>query len=72
MQLTCPNCRCTIDADTAAGAEALRCPACGSTFRLEADETGPWVAEGSSRPSASVEIGQTILEAALGHLVGAR
>jgi tetratricopeptide (TPR) repeat protein len=61
MQLTCPNCRCTIDAVTASAVDALRCPACGSTLRLDSEQTGPWSAAESSGPPVPVEIGQPIL-----------
>src|SRR5262245_23376622 len=69
MTLTCPSCQCAIDADTSAP-DVLSCPACGSTFRLEADRTGLWLAEDGSRPSAPVETSQAVAHYRIGERLG--
>jgi hypothetical protein len=66
MRLTCPNCRCVIEFPDAPAPEALCCPACGSTFRLEAEQTGPWAAADSPVQPGPVEVGQTVRHYRLG------
>jgi hypothetical protein len=60
MNLTCPNCRCTVEDVEASALEAMRCPDCGSTLRPGSEMTGPWIASGSTRKPGPVEVGQTI------------
>jgi serine/threonine protein kinase/Tol biopolymer transport system component len=56
VNLRCPHCQHPID-ETAAGApDELRCTACGSTFRLDRGETGPW----NPPQSRLLQSGQTI------------
>jgi eukaryotic-like serine/threonine-protein kinase len=70
MHVSCPNCQCAFDAVEALSPEAIRCPDCGSTFRLEPDKTGPWITSGSERQSSPVEIGQIISHYRLGDRLG--
>ena len=60
MQLICPNCQCMIENVEARSLEMIRCTACGSTFRLEPDKTGPWIPSAGSGQPIPIKIGQTI------------
>jgi predicted ATPase len=60
MHLVCPSCQCTIERSAALAQEAIRCPTCGSTFRLEGGDTGPWIPAVDPRPPDPVALGQTI------------
>jgi serine/threonine protein kinase len=60
MRLTCPNCGGAVEYAEATLPEALRCPACGSTLRPGAGETGPWLAGQSVRQAGPVAVGQTV------------
>src|SRR5262249_13615407 len=42
MHLVCPHCRNAIEVLTAARAEEILCPSCGSSFRLETESTATW------------------------------
>ncbi len=70
MHLVCPNCQGTVECVEASSRETIRCPACGSTVRLEAEKTGPWTASGSEHQPSPVEIGQTISHYRLGDRLG--
>src|SRR5438309_1833709 len=60
MHLICPNCQSTIEDVEGPSPETIHCAACGSTFTLEPDKTGPWIPDGSSRQPMPDMIGQTI------------
>ncbi|MFO0957354.1 MAG: protein kinase [Isosphaeraceae bacterium] len=58
MPWTCPQCRNPAEADADAG--EVRCPSCGSTFRINPDVTPAWEAPGSRR------LGRFVLERSVG------
>jgi serine/threonine protein kinase/Tol biopolymer transport system component len=60
MQIVCPHCQHLIERAAAAAPEEVLCPACGSTFRLERGETGPWHPPAKPPEVGQFQSGQTI------------
>jgi serine/threonine protein kinase len=60
MYIICPHCQYAIERGQVAAPEAILCPACGSTFRLERGETGPWNPPDGRSRRGQLTIGQTI------------
>jgi serine/threonine protein kinase/Tol biopolymer transport system component len=60
MRTLCPYCQHLNHWDEPPDSEEVRCVACGSTFRLEQRETGPWQPATPQPVPGPVEIGHTI------------
>jgi serine/threonine protein kinase/Tol biopolymer transport system component len=60
MRTLCPYCQHLHQWDEPPGTDEVRCVACGSTFRLEQRETGPWQPATPQAVPGRVEIGQTL------------
>src|SRR5262245_21744569 len=60
MRTLCPYCQHLHEWDESPGTDQVRCVACGSTFRLEQRETGPWQPATPQLVPRRVEIGLTL------------
>src|SRR5262245_45534744 len=59
MPATCPHCRFAVTGPDPGRGE-MRCPSCGSSFRVEAAETGVWDPAEESHQPEPVTPGQTV------------
>jgi serine/threonine protein kinase/Tol biopolymer transport system component len=60
MHLICPKCRHPVELVDEPAPEAMRCAACGSTWRPEQGLTGPWTPGDGRGQAGPVEVGQTV------------
>src|SRR5262245_35642612 len=71
MHILCPHCRNPIELDSPAASGAVSCPACGSTFRLEADPSTAWGPRHGQR-IGRFEVLDTVGQGAFGTVYRAR
>src|SRR5262245_27153109 len=71
MNILCPHCRNPIEVIEFSSREAIACPACGSTFRLEGASTTAWAPRLGQR-IGRFEVLDTVGQGAFGTVYRAR